>query len=584
MPASNGVTEKIGGHLGIIEDAEPILGFANGAPIGIMDSCLNYVPSGSSRLAVRGGTKSKLTLLDSGAAALSNVLSISRYSQSGAFFVGHRAATSKHWGYLYSADLATPNGANPIDLTAATFGWNTAAPARPHMTELFEKMYVADATRVTPGSRGQLLSINSGGAVTGVDSDFGAGAEHNRPFCIATYNNVLFVSGQDSGVTAAPAMVRHSFLGVSPDAANGFDKDAYNTIGARGEYVTSMVPGTNALLIAKENELYRLTGFGRAVSGWQYTVTPLDNTAGVGVKWPRAMTYAEGLWYGIGDAGPFVTDGIKNIEVIVRPRRRSWRSIISLDKAVVRYNPERRVVSFGVMLTGDTAIKTLWLYDIDSQGWVADWPLPATIVDMYSIVSGTALGPSAAPTALSITHASATLTSVTGAFTVGDASASTEVWVNAGGGYYLDQTLAATVNAFTTVVALASSLNLQVKIRHTKDSIPGAFISEVQGYTKLATPSVSQVLPKQYDYVNLSYVQNADGRTLYLKRAAATIATFTLLPSGTYAFMDDNGGAGLACGNSFAYTVISEDLSWPAAIQQSATGSGSGDTDCSVPR
>jgi hypothetical protein len=67
----------IPGFLGILEDAEPEMGMMYGEPVGIMDSCTNFAPTGSgplkdsiyaapkiSRLAVRGGSQSKLALTD----------------------------------------------------------------------------------------------------------------------------------------------------------------------------------------------------------------------------------------------------------------------------------------------------------------------------------------------------------------------------------------------------------------------------------------------------------------------------------------------------------------------------------------
>src|SRR5207247_420385 len=100
-----------------------------------------------------------------------------------------------------------------------------------------------------------------------------------------------------------PETVRHSYLGKAPDASDGFDKDAYELVGAKGDRVTAMRKGRGLLLCAKPNELYRISGFGRAYPGWQYATEGVHNTAGFGVENPLALDHAAGCWYGVGRQG-----------------------------------------------------------------------------------------------------------------------------------------------------------------------------------------------------------------------------------------------------------------------------------------
>lgn len=555
MTRIRGERVDVPGWGGVVEDADASVGFDGAKPIGVMDSCVNFVPTGTGRLAVRGGSTVKLTLEDGAANAMSSVLAQARYSQVGTALVAHRAAASKHYGFLYSADLSS--------LVARTdLGWNSATAARPRIVELFERVFIADANR-SLASRQQMVSLTAAGVLTAMTADLGSGAEALKPYCIATYNNHLFVAGQDAGGVSSPAMVRHSFLGRSPDAANGFQKDAYAIIGSQGEFVTAMVPGESVLLVAKERELYRLSGFGRGVDGWQFAVQQLDNTEYVGVKWPGALTHAEGWWYGVGEAGPFATDG-KQIDVLVAPRRRSWRAVGSLDKAIVRYDPERRLILFGFVTTGATDVRALWLWDIDAEQWVGEWTLPIGVSDVFPLATGTAPGPTtAAPSAATIDHPSATLTSVAGTFTAGDAASQTEVWADTGAGFSLRSTLASGVTSFT-VTGLPSTTRVPVKLRHAKDGIPGPFSAETTAYTLLAPPTLVQAAASKTT-IDLDVTQNADAADLFLERDGSPFMNWSAQPIATLSVHD----GGLSCGTGYAYAAYATLASWPAAINTS---------------
>lgn len=600
---------EIPSYLGITEDAEPSMGMMYGEMVGVMDSCINFAPTGAgplresiysapkqSRIAVRGGSANKYGCNDGVIPTnFTSVLAINRYSQAGVAVVGHITGTSKHWCLQAAADFSSTS--QRTDLS-----WNTATPRRPRIVELFEKLYVADATDII-SNRQQLTSVDSGGVAKAVTADLGSGLEVFKPYCIEVFNNVLFASGQVAGIVQEPAVLWHSYLGTSPDVniasgtgTEGWNALAYNFIGAKGEPIRAMKSGDNGMLIAKENQLYLLSGFGAAVAGWQYAVTPVDNTDAVGCMWPGALTFVEGSWYGIGNAGAWISDG-QSVRNITPPRRRSWQNVVTLNQATVKFIPDRRCVAFGILNTGSTSIDTYWLYQIDRHVWIADWKPPIGSNDIIALPSAAFSGPTAPPVSITMTPASSTLTSVTGTVTLGDATAATEISIDAGGGlgYVVDQTLAPATTAFTSVTAIASSTQVQVRARHVKNGIYSNYCTNVSGYTKLATPAIVQVGPNQYNVVNLSVTQNANNRSLYVKRNGAFIKTDgsaltpppptypTPLATGTYSIIDDNSSPLLTCGTVYTYTCYSEDLTWPAAIQQSAVATGTGTTDCSAP-
>lgn len=550
---------------GIVEDAEPSDGYRKSGftmvPVGIMDACTNFVRTTDGRLAVRNGSQAVVQLDDGLGTNASSVLAIQRYSQDGAVLVFYEASAGVHFAALYSGDLQTR-----VVSAATNLAWNKTPndpPARPRVVELFEKLYIGDATRAL-ADRQPLVALDAAGTKTAVLADFGSGSEAVRPYALAVYNNVLFISGQDAGQVNAPAMVRHSFLGKPPENADGFDPEAYATIGAAGEFITAMVPGRSILLIAKENELYRLSGFGRALEGWQYAVQPIENTDYVGVKHPGAMCFAEGYWYGVGESGPFRTDGL-SIEMLVRPRLRSWRNVTALDQAVVRYDPTRRAILFGLVTGNATAINTVWLWDIDAEQWMADWLLPVAVNDIYALATQGLAGPDAAPSSLTIDHTQATLSSVTGSFTTGDTTAKTNVWVDKGTGFVLALTLNPNVTTFT-IPGLPNSAKCPVKVEHIKNGISSGFTGVVYGYTVLAAPTL-EVTGTGANSVNLSATQQANGADLVLKRDGTTIKTWVAQPSGTLPYAD----TGRASSTTYTYTLYSTRADWPASLVQSAT-------------
>lgn len=553
----------------IIEDAEPAEGYKRVGfslvPYGVMDSCVNFVKTTAGRTAVRGGSQVALTL-----PTTTEVLAIQRYSQDGVAIVGYNsAAGGSHAISLRSADLST-------QVASTSLGW-TGSPARAHMVELFEKIYVADATPGI-GNRKQLVSVNASGTVTPVTANLGGASEAVRPFCIATYSSVLFASGFDTGQVDAPAKLWASFLGQSPDVAppDNFDPNAWIIIGAQGEYITAMVPGQSVLLIAKEAELYQLTGAGQANPGWQYAVQPVENSDYLGVKWPGGLCYAEGYWYGVSEAGPWRYDGSKPPEVLVRARLRSWGGVTSISQAVVRYDPTRRAVMFGLITGTDTAIRNIWLYDIDQEGWVGDWRLPVAVNDCFAIAESGLAAPSGPPTGLAINDSAATLTSISGSLGSTDITSSTEVWVDSGAGYVKNQTLNPNVLSFT-VAGLASNLAGNIKLRYVKNGIASAFGASAPFHTRLSPPLLSATTTGQTT-ATVRVTQQSNLSTINLTRNAGLIKTWASQPNGQVTLND----TGLTASTTYLYSATVTRADWPSVINTSTavtaqiTTSGSG--------
>lgn len=568
---------------GQIEGAEPDLSNPPGQqPRGVIESGQNFIATAANRLEVRGGSEVKASFTEPGAAALSKILAVVPFNPTGAAVVGHHAGTSRHYAYRMTVDLDFFTGSEAT--SRHDLVWNVADPARPVCAELFETLYVADASAYA--SRQNLVALGGGGTVTSqvydLDGVVGAPATGGiKAYCLAAYNGVLFVAGYDNEVDGeAKEMVRHSFLGRAPSDANGFDKDAWNKIGAQGVPVTAMCPGRTILLIAKPNELYRLSGAGRGLPGWQYTVQPVDSTKGHGCSNPLALAHFEGQWYGVGDAGPFTTDGTE-VWSLVNARRQSWRQVTNLDRAWVTPHPDRRVILFGFQMTPTDAGRSatypyvVWVWDVDRETWSTNWKFSADIAHASAV--GTASGPSASPgggsaptvppTALTVDDASATTTSLAVSWTNGDVTAQTEVYLRtgtAGSGYW--QTFAAGVSS-GTLTGVPSSAKHWVKIRHTKSGIPTAFTAEEEAFTRLTAPTPPTL---ELFVANEIYVDNinhtADGADLQLERDTVLIHAFTAAAVGLY----DHNDAGLVSSQSYTYRARAFRSDWPAAINASA--------------
>lgn len=483
---------------GLIEDVDPKV-----LQPGTISEGENFVPDRAPRLAARGGSRIMLTLHDDAGspAELSHVCGLFSRAGTGAVALGWSSGTTKHYAYSVTSDMAFAGASEALSRAALPANWNRASVARPVIASLFERLYVCDATEIY-SSRNSLIEIDAGtppGATEQTFAFVGGTAQVMRPFCLEDYNNVLFVAGYgDEGVSASddPALVRHSFLGQRPGSANGFDKDAYNTIGAKGERITAMKKGRGLLLVAKANELHRITGFGKAYPGWQYQVEGVDNSLGFGVENPLALEYAEGLWFGIGKQGPFMTDGFE-VTTIVGPRQRTWRGIDKLDKAFVRYHPERGLILFGVHIVSgapDTTypwVKLAW--DIQRRVWQPNWRLTGNtrFFVMQAVATSAVQGPSAPPTGPNTTVV--TFSSWRANWTNGDATAETEYWEREDTGASV---LSALIGPGTALYNASSRNGHQTygwKVRHRKGGVYTDFTTEQVVQTDLAAPTVSHV-------------------------------------------------------------------------------------------
>jgi alkaline phosphatase D len=497
---------------GLVEDAD-----VDALRLGAIADGENLVPLPAGQAAVRGGSRVMLTLKDDqGAPAeIAHTCTIVPFTPIGAVAVGWSDVRDRVYAWKLTADIAFATGAEAndrTDLSAApsTFWNNASAPPRVVAVEMFEKLFLCDATIAMSGAnqRNSLLSLDKSTGAPGVVLQpafaFGVGAAQRlRPYCLEEYNNVLFIAGygtEDAGDEDRPEQVRHSFLGTSPDAANGFEKNAWVLLGAKGQRVTALRKGRGLLIGAKANELYRISGFGVALPGWRYQVEMIHNTHGMGVANPLALVHAEGFWYGIGKQGPFRTDGFE-VQTLVGPRQRGWRSIDNLLNGFVVHHPERQLVLFGQHPEGQAPSASfpsvLWAWDLTRQVWAPNWRIFASSAATFAffhasaIPSDTPRGPSGAPSAPNTTNI--TSVSYRANWTNADVTdgVETEVWerLDSSSGEW---TLVAVVGK---AVVLFDRLSRQAhtgyfwKVRHRKNGVFSGFTVEQKVQTLLKAPT-----------------------------------------------------------------------------------------------
>jgi hypothetical protein len=558
-----------GWGLGVVQDAEP----GTLAP-GTLAEGENFAPTPAGRLRVRGGSRILQTLKDDQAtpAEVAHVCAIRPFTAVGALAIGWSDVQNKHYAWRLTADMAFSTGAEGTsrhDLTAApSTRWNNASsPAKPIMAEVWEKMFLVDATKEY-ASRNTLLSLTNAGVIAQPSFQFGAGpAAALKPYCCEEYNGVLFTAGygtEDAGDGDRPEMIRHSFLGKSPDAADGFDKDAWLLLGAKGARVTALRRGRGILIAAKKNELYRITGFGRAYAGWQYQVEQIFNTQGLGAANPDALRHAEGFWWGIGGQGPFRTDGF-SVDSLVGPRKRDWRGIDQLENAWVAYHPERRLVLFGlhpaIASTGRSSSYpwTVWVWDVDREVWQPDWKFGADFFACAPIATESAQGPTASPSAPSTSGQ--TTSGYTASWTNGDTTAETEFWEKEGSGgtWSLVTVLGAGVASYART-GRTNHTEYFWRVRHRKNGIHSAFTADTSAKTLIAAPGLAATMDASF--VELTITQNAGGTDITLQRSPSgagtwtTIETFTAQPAGTFTHFDAPGDG------TWDYRARSSDASW----------------------
>ncbi len=328
-------------------------------------------------------------------------------------------------------------------------------------------------------------------------------AQEITPYCLETYNNVLFIAGygdESAGNADRPEYLRHSFLGAAPsnslalgDISDGFDKNAFALLGAKGQRITAMKQGRGYLLCAKANELYRVSGSGRAYPGFQYVVEMVMNTSGMGCSNPYALTFAEGYWYGMGAAGPFRTDGFK-VEPMGGPRKADVLALDNLANSFTFYHPDRRLICFGVHPQGTSPSQypwILWTWDIQRERWQPDWvfALPTAFAHGANVPTTSVPGPTAPPS-LPVTLAQF-VDGYTASWTTGDAAAQTELWeLDTTGTWILALTLSPGITQATTTGRIDHS-NYQWKVRHVKNGLYSTYTSPVAVKTLILPPLLS---------------------------------------------------------------------------------------------
>jgi hypothetical protein len=479
----------------LIEDAEPDQLEVSGA----LDDGQNLMARAGGLREVRGGSAAVLTFAAVAGNPITDVLGVFPYSAPGLAVCAHAAAGSKH--YAYGLD-DTPAFITGTEATSRVdMGWNTATPARPLGVELFEKLYVVDASPAA-NRNGMVVLSYSGGSWTittptyDLDTSGGA-AQVLRAYSAEVFNGVLFVSGYDSETSNnAPHLVRHSLLGTDPSGSGGFDPRAYAILGAKGQYVRAMRAGRSVMLVAKDAELYAISGAGRGLPGWQYQIQQVLNTVGAGCTNPYALDHAMGYWYGLGDGGPWRSDGAQ-VESLLPPRRRSWRQLDGLERAVVRYHPERRQVWFYMpqpSLSGYVAAPNIaWVWDTEREQWDLNHRTNRSYHYLHAVAQAPDL-PAAAPSDVAQSWSygeewSEGILAMWGTFTQGDAFAETEVWQEVPGmGYSLSETLPAGVKRFRVAGSGNEPYQLNVKLRHKKGVSLTDFSAEASFYGAIRAP------------------------------------------------------------------------------------------------
>jgi len=489
-----GTTQHVAGWMGgILERAEPDRASRDSLD-GRLRSAENFVHGGTGRLAVRGGTRSVLTLAEQ---QINELVALHRWSPTGSLLVAHSTVNDKHWAYALDAEaqFALPIGTPTESGSRVDLGWNTAAPIWAQGVELFETMFLVDTA---PSARQAMKALKlTGGALVATtvqaDLDDNTIVADMKPGGVAVYGSVLFAFGyEDESVNVAPHVLRHSLLGQDPTDAVGWDYLSYATVGAQGEPIRSAVPGQDILLVAKYSELFRVFGDPEASPGWQFQIQPVNASLRIGAVNPHAMCYEAGRWWGTGLDGPWVFDG-KEATSLVGSRRERWGQVGDLTAAFVEPHPRRGAVLFGfsepaALLEGQRASR-FWVFDTAADRWAPDLTFPSRFW-MTRSVAQTGISLDTVPDALAWLGDDYAWedTALSYRFTPGDVTAQTEVWIKQrGGSYTLAETLAAGTGG-GRISGLPRGTTFTVKVRHRKGDALTEFSGEVTMYTRIDAP------------------------------------------------------------------------------------------------
>jgi hypothetical protein len=496
-------TREIAGWTGgVREDSEPALA-VSGDGAGTLRAGENFVHQSGLRLVRRGGTARRLTFALN---AISDVLAVGPFSPTGGLVVTHSAANARH--YVHAI---TEEGAHALPIGAATEAgsrvvlpddWNTASAARPQLVELFETAFLADRSDGTP--RPLVAVTESGGALlaSAVEADLDGNTVLGllRPSGIAVHSSLLFAWGfEDEAIGAGPHVLRHSYLGRNPADATAWDPDAQAIIGAHGQPIRAARSGQGVLLVAKESELYRLTGTPDALPGWQFGVQQVDNSRGAGCANALALDVADNAWFGVGRAGPWRCDGA-NVELLRSGRSRSWSAVGDLSRAYVVHHPRRRAVCFGFVESsrGAGANTVQWWWDLDRDCWMPN-QRPAVRVHMAASIAPTGIAASAAPSVLRqvLNNGAYQRTQLQLAWTLGRPDLATEVYLRSDS---TAEQLVATVAAGIPGVVLRGlppGVIRYARVRHVGAQAT-EFSAEIPVYTAVPSPRLAMPITPSY--------------------------------------------------------------------------------------
>lgn len=557
--------------LGLRENVDPELMQA-----GSIEFAENMVPKPGGKFATRGGRRTMMAFTD-GTNALSSMLFVTPFTPTGCLVIGYRSASSKHYAFLCDSEISDQGTRVDMNISSS---WGSPQ-ADPMAVELFENAYICDAEPIF-ANREPLMKITAGGTPSIISQDLGGGSATLRPYCIETYGGVLFMAGYDDN-SEEKAMLRHSWLLRDPAATGGspgWSQDAWAIIGEAGKPITAMKRGRGVMLVAKQDGLWRVYGTPLAIDGFQFAQEPLDFGVGYGVENPLGLDYANGWWYGIGQSGPWRTNG-ELIDNLADRRRDSWDQLTGDVKySWVSVHAERKAVMFGIpSATGYP--KTVWVWDVIREEWAGEWTFSVPIKYGTSVSSVESVGPGGDPSGLNITGV--TETSWTANWTNGDATAYTEVWWrtrdDVGNGTASNWALYDTVAPGVVLKNFTGHngyTHYEVKVRHIKDGVPGDFTAAVGVWTDILEPEWVGAggIPDTEDKVVLHTINtNKLGDFQYQRRSTESDCsnpgswgsftpwgqTVTNLPLGNHVFYDPQ----VTCDLYYQYQVRANDPDWP---------------------
>ena len=339
------------------------------------------------------------------------------------------------------------------------------------------------------------------------------------------------------------------------------------------------------MLVCKEDEMYRVFGDPLADVGWQFGIEALDFGVGYGCANPLAITYFNGFWYGIGESGPWRTDG-QQIENLADRRRDSWDAFDgNIGLAWVSPHPERQCIAYGIPDNAGGKPDTIWLWDVLRQQWMGDWVLGVNVSYAAPVVSVENVGPAGVPTIAAATGTDETSWTVN--WTNGDASASTEVWVrergDVGNGSDGAWVLAGTASPGATSLPITGKLgwrHYQCRARHEKQGVKSAFSANDEVYTDPVAPGwIAAAGDDATNRVRLTIVQNSKLGDIQVQRRTVDSGCGT---PGSWADIGDSPyvneplgdftkyDTSAVCDQYYQYQARVNDTSWPGATDVSA--------------